>query len=94
MNVLDQLVYELQTAEGPVRMGELARRLGVQRSALAGMLEVLERKSVLVRPIDDGPDGGFACGGACGAKCAGIGACTFVANVGVDYPVVLDAQRR
>jgi len=63
MGVLSHITEELRNAQGPLTLAEMGRRLGIERSALAGMLEFLVRKGKLreVRP-------GLAECSRCGAK--------------------------
>lgn len=85
--VLDRLTEEIRSAQGPIRLEALARRIGVQASALPGMLGTLERKGVLTMPA--GSDDGFACSAACGNSCAGLDACPFIADVRAPQPIVI-----
>lgn len=45
--MLSQILGELESAGGAIDLNELSRRLGVQRSALEGMIETLVRKGRL-----------------------------------------------
>jgi hypothetical protein len=45
--MLSQILQELENAKKPVDLNDLSRRLGVQRSALDGMIEFLVRKGRL-----------------------------------------------
>ncbi|KPK47489.1 MAG: hypothetical protein AMJ77_02955 [Dehalococcoidia bacterium SM23_28_2] len=45
--MLSRIIEELEKARGPLNLDELSRRLGVQRSALDGMIETLVRKGRL-----------------------------------------------
>jgi Mn-dependent DtxR family transcriptional regulator len=45
--LLDEIMKELENAEGPITVKELAKRTGVEDSALEGMLEFLEKKGRL-----------------------------------------------
>jgi len=47
MVMLSRILKEFEGAEGPLDLNELSRRLGVERSALNGMLEYLVRKGKL-----------------------------------------------
>jgi DNA-binding IclR family transcriptional regulator len=86
MTVLDRVVAELGSAEGPISLSDLAERVGVARSALDGMLAVLVDKGQLIRSGSDPFLTGFACSGAaCGTTCVGLGECPFVAEVGVTW---------
>ncbi len=75
--MLRQLLADLQRAAGPLRLEDLGRRLGVERSALEPMLELLVRKGLLAEWRD--ACGEVACSGAaCGTVCAGKEGCPFV----------------
>lgn len=87
--VLDRLTEEIRSAQGPIRLEALARRIGVQASALPGMLGTLERKGVLTMPAESGSDDDFACAGACGSSCAGLDACPFITDVRAPQPIVI-----
>lgn len=47
MAILENIVEELESSDGPLTKKELAKRVGVEESALDGMLEFLERKGKL-----------------------------------------------
>ncbi len=51
MGVLSRITEELENAQGPLTLAEMGRRLDIERSALAGMLEFLVRKGKL-REVD------------------------------------------
>ncbi len=92
MTVLDQLVDELRSERGPIRSGDLARRIGVSEPALDGMIGVLTAKGVLSGPSDSMDGEAIACSGvACGTTCVGLDACPFIANVPDTYMLVVDA---
>ena len=84
-NLLTRLVAEVQEATGPVRRAKLAERLGVEPSALDGMLETLERKRLVVTPAAS--TGNVICSSCCGATCTGLASCPFVASL--PEPIVL-----
>jgi hypothetical protein len=86
MTVLDRVVAELGSAEGPIPLRELAIRVGVPRSALEGMLGVLVDKGLLARPGSETSLGEFACTGTvCATTCVGLEDCPFVADTGVTW---------
>jgi predicted Zn-ribbon and HTH transcriptional regulator len=45
--LLEEIIREIEKEPGPLTVKELARRLGIEQSALEGMLEFLERKGRL-----------------------------------------------
>jgi DNA-binding MarR family transcriptional regulator len=49
--MLSQIIKELESAGGAIDLDELSRRLGVERSALDGMIETLVGKGRLRAPI-------------------------------------------
>jgi hypothetical protein len=55
--MLHRVLSELESAEGAVDLGEMAQRLGVERTALEGMIEFWVRKGRLRsdRPPGAGP---------------------------------------
>lgn len=75
MGVLEKIMEEVEQANGPLTKKELAQRVGVEESALDGMLEFLERKgrlSVYTPSGCAGCDAG-ACVGCVFAKSCGRG---------------------
>ncbi len=76
--MLHAILHELQTASGPMTLRQLSRRLGVQESALEGMIQFWVRKGRLA--VDEGAGGVTemrVCSGiVCGLRsCPGPGAC-------------------
>jgi predicted transcriptional regulator of viral defense system len=47
IDLLDEIMREIENANGPITVKELAKRVGVEESALPGMLEFLEKKGRL-----------------------------------------------
>jgi hypothetical protein len=79
--LLDRLIDELGRARGPLTTRALARRVGIDESALAGMLGVLAAKGILSVPSELAGSGPAACtGAACGKTCVGLDRCPFVAK--------------
>jgi DNA-binding HxlR family transcriptional regulator len=78
--MLSQILQELERADGAIDLNELSRRLGVQRSALDGMIETLVRKGRL-RQIEVGETPPLC------ASCAKRNGCTLV-SIGKAYEVV------
>jgi DNA-binding IscR family transcriptional regulator len=77
VTVLDRLLDELESAPGPVRSDELARRLQVTASTLEGMLRTLEAKGLV--PAPSGAP--LSCHGGCGIRCPGVETCPFPARL-------------
>ena len=68
--VLHQVLSELESAKGPVDLNELGRKLGVERSALDGMIAFWVRKGrlhegCLAARLHKDTDAG--CGSSCSA---------------------------
>jgi DNA-binding IclR family transcriptional regulator len=63
--MLSQIIKEFRDSGGAVNLNELSRRLGVERSALDGMLETLVRKGRLREACTTGSSGCYHCGGSC-----------------------------
>jgi hypothetical protein len=82
--MLSQIVKELKESGGTIDLAELSRRLGVERSALDGMLEVLVRQGKLNHLCL-----GAISGGICGGSCQSCGYYRPGANMGMVYKLVL-----
>ncbi len=56
--MLEEIMKEVERAGGPLTVKELSDRVGVEQSALEGMLDFLERKGRLsvYRPGEDSPE--------------------------------------
>ncbi len=83
--MLHAILHELQTASGPMTLRQLSRKLGVQESALEGMIQFWVRKGRLV--VEQGQGGAVAaeatlCSGAvCGLRaCPGPDSCPLLAR--------------
>ncbi len=91
-SVLEALVDELRTVQGPIRSSDLADRVGVSESALSGMIDVLVAKGRLSPAESPGAGESVACSGsACGSSCVGLDQCAFIANVPACYTLIVDA---
>ncbi len=88
--MLTQVLREIQTTQGTLRLDELATRLDMQPSALKGMIDFWVSKGRL--KLEDGQTGDVACGSSCGASCAAASACPFVAKMPVMYS--LNSQKK
>ena len=80
---LTQLIVFLEQNHGRFSLDELGRELGVPPGALAGMVETLVRKGVL---LEIGRDGGWCA--ACGLR----NECNLLAVHGARYVVVRDRK--
>jgi hypothetical protein len=79
--LLSQIVKEFKESGGTINLSELSRRLGVEPSALNGMLEVLVRQGRLQKACAAG-------GGGCGGSCQGCGYYRPDSNMGIVYELV------
>ena len=72
--VLRQVLRALQSAQGPVNLDDLSRKLGVERSALEGMMAFWVRKGRLRDVYVSAVTVGCA-DDDCGASCPGASSC-------------------
>ena len=66
--MLQQLLQEIESAQGAINLNEMARKLGIERGALAGMIEFWIRKG---RLKVDSEALESVCGGCSGIECGG-----------------------
>jgi hypothetical protein len=91
MTILDRLLEELHTVNGPIRSSSLASRIGVSNSALNGMLGVLVAQGKLEGSASTSPEHVVACSGtACGTSCVGLDKCPFIVDVPEVFSLVLE----
>ena len=68
--MLDQVLQEIETAQSAQNLGDLSRKLGIERSALDGMIQFWVRKGRLVDDNAVETQAGVVCSrGSCGAFC-------------------------
>jgi hypothetical protein len=78
--VLTQVLQELESAQGPVSLDDLSRKLGVERTALEGMIAFWVRKGRLKEDYAAVLQG--LCPGAeCDSTCPGAESCRWVTNL-------------
>ena len=89
--MLNQVLHEIENTRGTVNLSDLSRKLGIERSALDGMMAFWVRKG---RLRDDDADLAAAvavmptCASAsCGGSCPGMAACPFVAKMPKTYSI-------
>lgn len=70
--MFDEIMNQIETADGPITVNDLAARLDIEESALEKMLEFLEKKGKLsvYRPGSDEDCGVISC-----ASCVFSGGC-------------------
>ena len=80
--MLQQVLQEIESAEGAISLNDLAYKLGVDRGALAGMIEFWIRKGRLKVDAWELDAVCSACSGAaCGGNYPGAQGCPFVMNM-------------
>lgn len=85
--MLRTVLQAIESADGPVHLGALSQQLGIERSALEGMIAYWVQKGRLQSVDDKG-----ACSdqpGHCGAGCGGSHSCNFVARMPKSYALQL-----
>ncbi|MEX2144302.1 MAG: FeoC-like transcriptional regulator [Anaerolineales bacterium] len=82
-----KVLHELESAQGTIRLEDLAGRVGIDPSALKSMLEFWVLKGRLRTGEMETADIA-ACSGACGQSCPGAAQCVFVARMPTMYGVV------
>ncbi len=88
--MLSQILHEITSAREPVSLSVLSHKLGIERSALEGMLAYWVRKGRLRN--DDKPveAADAACtSGSCGSFCPSVSGCPFIAKMPRTYSVVI-----
>jgi hypothetical protein len=84
--MLRQVLHEIATSRGALNLSELNRKLGIERSALEGMIQYLVRSGRLVDEEARGDQSGPICpSSGCGSVCAGFANCAFVAKMPKTY---------
>ncbi len=73
--MLQQVLHAFETATGPISLDELSRELGIERSALEGMITFWVRKGRLKES-----------GGACGVAGPGCSCSTHPGGCGFNGP--------
>ncbi len=73
-----RILHVVEAAQGPLDLNELSRRLGVERSALDGMIQFWVRKGRLIDDAVVAGQGAAVCAShACGRGCPGPQHCSF-----------------
>jgi len=78
--MLYQVLNEMQSAHGTLRLSELAARLNVEPSALEGMLAFWSGKGRIAPPVMIEGDTA-SCAAPCAGACPGAAECPFVAKM-------------
>jgi hypothetical protein len=76
--MLWKVLHAVETAQTPLDLNELSRRLDVDRSVLDGIIQFWVRKGRLVEDAASDEVSGAGCAShACGGSCPGPQACPF-----------------
>jgi len=80
--MLKQVLTELENAESALNLNELSRKLGIERSALEGMIAYMVQKGKL-QDDERAQDitMGLCNAGSCGGSCPGPQGCPFVVKM-------------
>lgn len=90
--MLRAVLQAIESADGPIHLGALSQQLGIERSALEGMISYWVQKGRL-QSVDDNA----ACGeqqGHCGGGCGGSHTCSFVARMPKSYTIQLSPAKQ
>ena len=86
--MLNQVLQEIRSTQSTLNLGDLSRKLGIERSALDGMIQFWVRKGRLVDDEAAETQAGVVCSiGGCGASCMGTSNCAFVAKMPKTYSI-------
>ena len=89
--MLRQVLQEIELARGPVNINELSQKLGIERSALEGMIEFWVRKGRLRGGSQPTAALTEVCTtGSCSCACSGPVECPYVIKMPQTYTVVRD----
>jgi len=80
--MLRQVLHEIESANAPITLQTLGRRLAIEPSALQGMIDFWVRKG---RLRDDDAVDNCATSGGCGTSCGGATGCAFVVETPRSY---------
>lgn len=83
--MLREVLHAIETADGPVHVATLSQRLGIERTALEGMIAYWVRKGRL-QESEAAAVSAPSCN-HCGPSCAGVHDCPFVARMPKSYTV-------
>ncbi len=88
--MLQQVLQEVESAPGAVNLNDLARKLGIERSALDGIIQFWVRKGRLrddELEAETSPD--TCSSGTCKNSCPGPKDCSFVMTMPRTYSLIL-----
>jgi len=82
--MISQILHEIKSSTGGIQLNELKEKLGVERSALEGMIQYLVFTGHL---IDDAKAEDCVSVGSCGGACTGFAACPFTVKLPKTYTI-------
>ncbi len=89
--MLQQVLHEIEHARGSLSVGDLARKLGVDRGTLDGMILFWVRKGrIVVSDVDGQP---CATGSGCGS-CGTAAGCPFASKAPRTFALVMEEPRQ
>jgi len=89
--MLHQVLRMVETAQGPVTLNELSRKLMVEPAVLESMIQFWVRKG---RLVDEDAAAETSCTtGSCGGSCTGAASCAFVAKMPRSYSIKLEKPK-
>ncbi len=77
--MLNQILHEIESAQGPQTINELSRKLGMEPDTLEGMLQFWVRKGRI--QMDEGNSSGDEVNGGCTKSCSGTAECVYIAKM-------------
>jgi len=86
--MLNQVLQEIRSTQSVLNLGDLSRKLGIERSALDGMIQFWVRKGHLIDDDAAENQSGAVCPtGSCGASCRGTSNCAFITKMPKTYSI-------
>ncbi len=82
--MLNQVLREIENSRGPITIGELSRKMGVEPTALEGMIQFWVHKERL-KSEDDQINGAVCSCGTGANSCAPVSDCVFIAKMPKTY---------
>ena len=84
--MLQNVITQIRRSDGTISLDELSRKLGVEASALEGMLDYCVRKGILRESCNSpGEKGCEPAAGGCGSNCEGYHGCPLIARMPRTY---------
>lgn len=90
--MLKQVLYEIETARGPITVRALSQKLAVGADAIEGMIQFLVRKGLL--QDDDNAANCNTDSGACTSSSCETSSCVFIAKMPKTYSIPGSAANR